>query len=173
MRKAYLIGLFVGCCVLLLDILTKWTVYHSIPPISASFWGYPYGGIAIFQNFFGIEFSIVHASNKGAAWGALADYQTPLLILRILLITALTGYLFIFNRQKFYVIPICLLIAGALGNVIDYFQYGVVIDMFKFVFWGYHYPVFNVADSAITIGIVWMILASIYHQNTHDSLSSQ
>lgn len=162
MRKAYLIGIFVGCCVLVLDILTKWTVYTAIPPISTSFWGYPYAGIPVFQNFLGIEFSIVHATNKGAAWGVFADFQTPLLILRILLIIALSGYLFIFNRRKAYVIPICLLIAGALGNVIDYFHYGVVVDMFKFVFWGYHYPVFNVADTAITIGIVWMIFVSFY-----------
>jgi len=166
MRKAYAIGIIVGCCVLFFDILTKWAVYTAIPPISTSFWGFPYGGIPIFQNFFGVEFSIVHATNKGAAWGALADYQIPLLILRILLLFALAGYLTFFNRHKGYVIPICLLIAGALGNVIDYFHYGVVIDMFKFVLWGYHYPVFNIADIAITIGIVWMILASFYHDRS-------
>lgn len=168
MRKAYLIGLFLGISVLALDILSKWIVYTSIPPIETSFWEYPYGGIPIFQNFFGIEFSLVHASNRGAAWGAFSGHQLVLLFIRIILVMALSGYLAFWNRQKAYIIPICLLIAGAIGNIIDYFAYGVVIDMFKFVLWGYHYPVFNIADSAITIGIVWLIFVSFTHQEAHE-----
>ncbi|NGX57972.1 MAG: Lipoprotein signal peptidase [Chlamydiae bacterium] len=160
MRKKLQLGFLVGCCILLLDILTKYLVYHDIPPITQNLWFYPYGGIPVFENFLGIEFSIVHATNRGAAWGALADFQTSLLVLRIVLIALLTGYLLFFNQRKAYVIPICLLITGAVGNVIDYFKYGVVIDMFKFVLWGYHYPIFNVADCAITIGIFWIIMAS-------------
>jgi len=168
MRKAYLIGIVLGISVLILDSLTKWIVHTSVPPIETSFWEYPYGGISIFQNFFGIEFSLVHTSNRGAAWGAFSGHQNLLLILRIALVIALSGYLVFWNRQKAYVIPICLLIAGAIGNIIDYFMYGVVVDMFKFVFWGYHYPVFNVADSAISIGIIWLIFASFTHQEAHE-----
>jgi len=168
MRNAYLIGLLLGISILILDSFTKWLTYSTIPPIETSFWEYPYGGVPVFRNFFGIEFSLVHATNRGAAWGAFAGHQTLLLLLRIALVVALTGYLVFWNRQRTYVIPICLLIAGAIGNIVDYFAYGVVVDMFKFVFWGYHYPVFNVADSAITIGIMWLIFASFTHQEAHE-----
>lgn len=161
MRRALLVGVLAGCLVLLADILTKFYVVADIPLVMKSLWFYPYGGIGVFENFYGVQFSIVHATNRGAAWGAFSNMQVPLLVLRILLILFLIGYLAFFNRHRGYVIPICLLIAGATGNVIDYFIYGKVIDMIKFVFWGYHYPIFNIADCAITIGIFWLIMASI------------
>ena len=50
---------------------------------------------------------------------------------------------------------------GALCNILDYFFYGHVIDMLHFVFWGYDYPVFNVADSFICIGVFWLFFASL------------
>lgn len=49
---------------------------------------------------------------------------------------------------------IVLVVAGALGNAIDRAIYGYVIDFIDFHFWGWHYPAFNVADSAITIGAI-------------------
>lgn len=160
MRKRIAVGFLIGIALLLIDGVTKWVTYSTLSPIVSSAWNYPYGGVGIFDNILGVQFSIVHATNKGAAWGAFPDQQLPLLVLRIVLIIGLTIYLLGFNRQKAFVIPMCLLIFGALGNVIDTLVYGHVIDMFKFVFWGYHYPIFNVADSAITVGIVWLFLAS-------------
>ncbi len=166
MRKSFSWGIFFAFLVITMDLISKSYVYREIPLITHSSWHYPYGGIGIFQNFLGVSFSIVHATNKGAAWGSLSDFQIPLLILRIGLVAGLLGYLIFFNKNRKYIVPFCLLIAGAFGNVIDYFLYGVVIDMFKFVLWGYHYPIFNIADSAITIGIGWMIVASFFQHDT-------
>lgn len=121
---------------------------------------YPYGGIAVFKNFLGIEFSIAHQVNRGAAWGVLADFQTPLLYVRICLIASLMIYALFINKQKNYNIAFALIIAGAAGNILDYFLYGHVIDMLHFVLWGYDFPVFNVADSAIFIGICTCLVIS-------------
>lgn len=159
MRRYLVVGFVIAIVVLLLDILTKAYTYHMVSPIAKNLWSYPWGGIGLFDGKW-IQFAWVHATNKGAAWGSLDSYQIPLLFIRITLVTALIIYLFAFNRRWTYVIPIFLLVAGATGNVIDYFFYGEVIDMFKGVFWGYHYPVFNVADSAITVGVVWLFIAS-------------
>ena len=56
--------------------------------------------------------------------------------------------------------PLVLLITGALGNIKDYFLYGHVIDMSHFTFREVDFPVFNVADSAVTVAIFWLIWLS-------------
>jgi signal peptidase II len=146
-------SILVGLIVLLLDQLSKGLIYTYLPVIDSSLYWYPYGGIGVFKNFWGIEFSINHMTNTGAAWGVLGNYQLPLIILRIGLIAGLSVYLFYFNRHAAWQLPLMLIIAGAIGNVLDFFIYGHVVDMLHFVIWGYDFPVFNLADSAISIGI--------------------
>lgn len=158
--------ILVGILVLILDQLSKGLVYLYLPVIDSSLYWYPYGGIGIFQNFAGIEFSINHMTNTGAAWGVLGNYQLPLIILRIGLIIGLCIYLFFFNRHSSWQLPLVLIIAGALGNVIDFFLYGHVVDMLHFVLWGYDFPVFNLADSAISIGIVSLFFLSCNEAKT-------
>lgn len=158
-RVSYkLLGL--GLLILLLDQLSKWLVYAFLPLIDSSLYWYPYGGIAVFQHFAGIEFSINHMTNTGAAWGVFGNFQLPLIVLRIGLIGVLCYYLFYLNRHASWQLPFILIIAGAIGNVIDFFIYGHVVDMFHFVLWGYDFPVFNVADSSITIGILSLFFLS-------------
>lgn len=158
--------LWIGILILVLDQISKGLVYTYLPVIDSSLYWYPYGGIGIFKNFAGIEFSINHMTNTGAAWGVLANYQLPLIFLRIGLIIGLCLYLFSFNRHSSWQLPLMLIIAGALGNVIDFFLYGHVVDMLHFVLWGYDFPVFNVADSAITIGIVYLLVLSFIETKT-------
>lgn len=126
---------------------------------------YPYGGIGVFKNFLGIEFSIAHQTNRGAAWGVLTDFQLPLLYLRMALIVTLMVYALWINSNKHWSVPLALIIAGAIGNVCDYFIYGHVIDMLHFILWGYDFPVFNIADSAIFIGISWILLISCFDKS--------
>ncbi|MFI0434909.1 MAG: signal peptidase II [Parachlamydiaceae bacterium] len=163
-----LIGLFV----LILDQLTKGLVYLYLPVIDPFSYSYPYDGIGIFKHFAGIEFSINHMTNTGAAWGILANYQFPLILLRIGLICVLLLYLVYFNHHPSWRLPFILIIAGAFGNVVDFFLYGHVIDMFHFVFWGYDFPVFNLADSAISIGIFSLFFLS-FTENSADNLPKE
>lgn len=144
--------LLLGFIILAIDIATKFLTQEHLPLMSRSSPWYPYGGVGVFENFFGIQFSITHATNLGAAWGVLSDYSTLLLLLRLVLIGGLIIY---YPRTRGVMrYALALILAGAIGNVIDIALYGHVVDMFHFVFWGYDYPVFNVADSAIFIGVL-------------------
>lgn len=153
--------IMVGLLVLCLDILSKYFVHATLPMMGESLPIYPYGGIPLFQNFLGIEFSITHITNRGAAWGTLGGYQDYLLVARVLLIGAMIVYLTRLKGRPVMQLFLSLVICGALGNVIDYFVYGHVVDMFNFVLWGYPFPVFNVADSAVCVGIFGLIVMSI------------
>lgn len=148
--------------VFIADALLKTYIHHNIPPIHMSTPIYPFGGIGIFRNWHGIDFSIVHVINKGAAWGVLASLQEYLLYARIAIIGGLLTYLFFVKTSSFRKLCFTLIATGALGNVVDYFVYGHVVDMFYFIFWGYSYPVFNIADSSIFLGIVLMIGESLF-----------
>lgn len=143
-----------------LDAASKWATHQWIPIMGTDSLWYPYGGIGVFSDFFGIQFSLVHVTNKGAAWSVFSGYQSLLMMFRIALIAGLVLYVLFFNKNKTLKIPLTLILVGALGNVLDYFVYGHVVDMFYFKFWGYSYPVFNIADSAVTIGVAWILLQS-------------
>lgn len=160
-KKSFnLIPLYIGIFILTVDILSKSMIHLFLPRMSFNSIWYPYGGIGVFRNLFGIEFSINHAINKGAAWGIFAEFQEYLLAIRIVCILGLIVYLIFFNKNNAINLPCSMIVAGALGNVIDTFLYGHVIDMFHFVFWGYSYPVFNIADASIFIGIMWLLFTT-------------
>jgi signal peptidase II len=148
--------------IILIDQATKLFVDFNIPKISWMNVVYPYGGIAVFKDFLGIQFSIVHETNLGGAWGLLSDHPTVLLSIRIALISILGCYLIFAKASQAHKWPLTLILAGAIGNVIDIFIYSHVIDMFYFKFGSYSYPVFNVADSFIFIGIVWIIFQGLF-----------
>ncbi len=103
--------------------------------------------------------SLVH--NRGAAFGLLNN-QVPVFIAATLLAIALIALSLKnskANRLSLYNISLYLILGGALGNLIDRLLFGYVIDFLDFRVW----PVFNIADSAITIGAVllgWCILRS-------------
>lgn len=144
-----------GMALLFVDFFTKAYVYHLLPIATPSL-HYPYGGIGVFENVLGVDFSIGLTINRGAAWGLFADFQLLLLIVRILVILAMICYVLFINTNRRAVLPFTLIIAGALGNVVDAFLYGYVIDFFRFNLWGYNFPVFNVADTCITLGVIWL-----------------
>lgn len=125
--------------------------------------GLPY---VVFSDFYGIQMQITHAINMGAAWGVLADFPNALVFVRVLLIASLIVYFLGVNRRIQWNAPLTLIISGAIGNVIDYFRYGYVIDMIQFRFWGYEYPVFNIADSAIFVGSIWILLSATMEKST-------
>ncbi len=165
--KKTVLALILGFFVLTADFFTKYYTQQNIPMMYYN--SYPYGGFGIFKNFFGVEFSIVHATNKGAALGMFADFQTYLIGFRILLIAGLILYLLFYNKNKNVILPMILVAFGAFGNILDYFLYGHVVDMLHFVFLGYSFPVFNVADTAICIGIFWLLIATSFDQNLKET----
>jgi signal peptidase II len=151
--SSFRLAIFFGVFLLVVDFLSKYFIVQCLP----------YGSgkeIILFRNFLGIEASITHAINTGAAWGLFSEMPMMLLFVRLLLIVALIVFLFFRSSARFRV-PVVLIICGAFGNVLDFFLYGHVVDMIHCIFWGYDYPVFNVADATIagsTLAIVVMTL---------------
>lgn len=153
-----------------LDFFSKSYVHQHIPLISMASSYYPYDGIPVFYNFLGIDFSINHVMNRGAAWGVFASLQVALLYLRVVLIAGMLIHLFFFNKERFRQFPFTLIITGALGNVIDYYRFGHVVDMFHFKFGSYTFPLFNIADSAIFCGVALLILKSLWEKRQQKSI---
>jgi signal peptidase II len=136
-----------------MDALLKNYTYHHIPNMIGEF---PYGGIKIFENWFHINFSLNYVENTGAAWGAFSSYSFYLILIRVLLI-ALLIMMFVkasTNAKKAFLV---LILAGACGNVLDYFIYGHVVDMFHFTFFNHSYGIFNLADTYIFLGIIGLL----------------
>lgn len=152
-QTAGLIGVFF----LLVDIASKSLVYHLLPPVSL-FPFFPYGGIPIWKGVLGTSFCLVHAKNLGAAWGLFDQVPNFLFGVRLFVWLALFFWIAFWNRDQRKVFPFTLVLFGALGNLLDKFFYGAVIDFFYFQFFGYSYPVFNVADSMIVVGVLWLLV---------------
>ena len=163
MKKGFSRCLGMGLMLLIIDALLKYLVYFHFPSPSYSS-SYPYGGIAIFHNVFGIDFCITKVTNFGGAWGIFASYPTVLLIIRSGTLLSVFIYACFLNDQKKRRIPLFLIIVGALGNILDCWIYGFVVDMFHFTFWGYSFPVFNFADSMIFLGISTLVLQSLFQK---------
>lgn len=144
-------AIWVGVGVFWLDLISKWATQKYLPTISVSSAAYPYGGIGLFGDLLGIQASLSHTTNTGAAWGLGGAFPGLLAGVRIAVALVLWITIF-FSRRRSTAIAMALIAVGALGNGLDYFWYGHVVDMVKLVFWGYHYPVFNVADMAICFG---------------------
>jgi signal peptidase II len=113
--------------------------------------------------------NLVLVCNKGAAFSFLANapgWQTPLFIAFALGAAGLCGALIVRNPGKrLFCAGLALVVGGALGNVIDRLRFGCVVDYLDFYIldrWP-HWPAFNVADSAITIGAVLLILEGFAH----------
>ena len=155
--KKALMFFAIAATIFIVDAWLKAYIHNNIPPINASAPVYPFGGMGVFRGWHGIDFSIVHVINKGAAWGVFSSLQEYLLYARVAIIGGLLSYLFFVKTSAFRKFSLMLITAGALGNVVDYFVYGHVVDMFYFIFWEYSYPVFNIADSAIFLGIAFLI----------------
>ena len=157
-KGKFITSFFAFSLVIILDQLSKFWVQYFLPKM-CYFCSYPYGGIGIFKNILGVEFSIVHATNKGAAWSLFSDHQELLMIIRIFLIVFLAFYAVRYIKEGAQILPFAFLIAGAFSNAIDYFTYGHVVDMLHFIFFGYDYPVFNIADASIFIAVALMALS--------------
>jgi len=148
--------------VIFFDFCTKYWVVHHLP-IMQAYAEYPFGGIGLFQSSL-ITCSIVHTINKGAAWGLFSHFQEVLLIFRIAITIALLGYVLFLKPARHLQMPLILIAAGALGNILDYFLYGHVIDMVYCIFYRYSYPVFNIADSAIFCSVAYLFISSHFQK---------
>lgn len=108
-------------------------------------------------------FNLTLTFNPGMAFGLFAslDSFTRTLILSVAVLFALLMVFFFlfkeYRRDTWAQGALALVVGGALGNVIDRFRFGSVVDFLDFYYKGYHWPAFNVADSAICVAVVFLL----------------
>jgi len=108
-------------------------------------------------------FHLRHVLNDGAAWSILSGARWPLVAVSVVALAALV----VWRREVLALGPrlggwvLALLSGGIAGNLVDRLATGRVVDFLDFVFGTYHYPTFNVADSAICCGVALYVWASL------------
>jgi len=110
-------------------------------------------------------FNLVLVHNPGAAFSFLADgagWQRGLFVAIAIVASVWIVYLLRkYPQPRLFALALALILAGAVGNVIDRITVGAVIDFLDFHAFGYHWPAFNVADSAITCGAVLLVFDAL------------
>ena len=139
--------------ILITDQVTKQLIERTLP--FGTF--YPPDNVIVIPGFF----NLVHVGNTGAAWSLFSGYPKALAALGIMALLLL----YFFRNALQLKLPhsqwsFGLIIGGILGNLIDRFRLGHVTDFLDFHAAGWHFPSFNVADSAITVGVGLHILFS-------------
>lgn len=108
-------------------------------------------------------FLITSHRNRGAAFGILQEQRVFFIIVTIVILVGILWYAHIMREKgsKTLLVGLALVLGGALGNFIDRVRFGEVVDFFKFNFGSYTFPIFNVADSAIVIGVGLILLDTL------------
>ncbi len=150
-RKKYLWLAVIAGGIVIADQITKYIILHEVAL---------HATIPVIPGFF----HITHVQNPGGAFGFLAD-QSALVrgILFLAVSTLAVGLVLWFYHKtppthRWLAAGFALIFGGAIGNLIDRVRFGKVIDFLDFFINDWHWPAFNVADSAITIGITIFIL---------------
>lgn len=139
--KIYIISFIV----LLLDQLIKYIVTKNMTLLES---------VSVIPGFFNIRY----VQNTGAAWGIFDDKTFLLTIISAVSLIVLNQYL---NKEtkftKISIVGYGVLIGGMIGNLIDRILHSYVIDYLDFNIFGYDFPVFNIADIGIVVGILLLI----------------
>ena len=103
-------------------------------------------------------FYITYVRNKGAAWSILEDHRILLLIITVIALYLINKFMNkekIDNKESF---AYGMIIGGIIGNLFDRIIYHEVIDFIDFKIFGYDYPIFNLADTFIVVGVILLII---------------
>ena len=122
--------------------------------------------ITIIKNFF----YLTYINNDGAAFSILVGKRIFLILIAVLVTVMLIRYIKKNNIQyKLELVSISLIIGGSLGNLMDRVVRGYVIDFLDFKIFNYNFPIFNLADTFIVIGVFLLLLKEIRKENNLDS----
>lgn len=114
------------------------------------------GNMAVIEGFFDLTYS----ENTGMGFGMGSDSTLGITIMTFIIVVVVICYLLVFRKDKPYIrIPLIMVAAGGIGNLVDRLAFGYVRDFFEFTFM--NFAIFNVADSFITIGALALIIGLI------------
>jgi signal peptidase II len=143
---------------ILIDQVSKWLIVHNLKLYES-------------RSVIGDFFVITSHRNRGAAFSILQDQQWFFIIITVVVVAGLVWYMQKVQRERKALLAVALsfLLGGAVGNFIDRALYGEVVDFlqFNFVFSifghavNYTFAIFNIADSAITVGVILILIDAL------------
>jgi signal peptidase II len=161
-KKSYFIFSLTAAAVLICDQVTKFFVnsrmllHDSLPVI---------GGF----------FNITYVKNPGAAFGFLAGAHPLFRAVFFICVTVAAIILILYyirkssNTDPLLTASLSLILGGAVGNLIDRIRFGEVVDFLDVYVGSYHWPAFNIADSAISVGAIILVFEIIRRHRERDS----
>jgi len=156
LKRNYHSIIWPALAVIILDQISKWAIMGFLR-VNESF------PVSDF-------FNLVHIRNRGMAFGLMnrpqADFGIYLITgVSLVAVILLLVWCFKLGKEEARLTSgLSLIIGGALGNLVDRVRYGEVVDFLDFYLGTYHWPAFNVADSAITVGTFWVAGYIIFQQ---------
>ncbi|MBD3305499.1 signal peptidase II [candidate division KSB3 bacterium] len=135
--------------IVIVDQYTKWLIEQARPSMT------------VIPGFF----NLTYARNTGAAFGILQGKQTLLTVVSVIAIGILV-FLLWYERpeRRGFLVALALILGGTCGNFIDRVRQGYVVDFLDVYISRYHWPSFNVADSAITVGVGLLIIVTFLEE---------
>ena len=134
--------------IIALDQITKYLIVNSLSL---------YDSIEVFS-----FLHIVNVRNTGAAFGSFKSLDSSFFI--IVAVAAIGFVVYLLMKRTYNTFGLSLILGGAVGNLIDRVLYGQVVDFVDFSIGSYHWPAFNVADSALTVGIIIILVSSVFRK---------
>ncbi len=140
----------VAVLILVIDQISKQAVMTSLRP------GESWNPVAALERWV----SLTYVTNTGVAFGLFPEYGTIFMVIAVVVVVAIIFYYRHLPGEQWLVqVSLGLQLAGALGNLLDRLRHGHVIDFIDFKVW----PVFNVADSSVFVGVVILAFLLLRH----------
>lgn len=141
--------------VFVLDLVTKYYVQYNTA----------LRDVVVIPDFF----HITYVKNTGMAWSLLSGQQLFLSMVAAVAIGVMVYYLYEKKPAKPVAIALAMMIGGAAGNLFDRLALGYVRDFLDFYIFGYNFPVFNIADSALCIGVFVLFICSLREEKNDNA----
>jgi signal peptidase II len=154
MKKPFFFGLIIATIVAFLDLYSKKVIFEFLDGSNSE---HPEFVITSF-------FSLVKVWNRGVSFGMfsnLSDGKYIILFVNLTILSVLLVWLYR-NKIVYLTWAIALIIGGAMGNIIDRIMNDSVADFLDFYIGKYHWPAFNLADSAVFLGVVLLLLENYF-----------
>ena len=143
MKKRILLSLLIAATTVVLDQMTKYLARIYIQPFET---------ITLLP-----VLDLVNVRNQGAAFGMFSSFGNAFFIMISIAAIIFMAWVIVKDKEDYRIFG--LLAGGAAGNLIDRITLGYVVDFIYFGAGGYHWPAFNIADSALSIGMIFMAVS--------------
>ena len=144
--------------------LDQWSKQWAITNLEGT------GAVSVIPGVFNFDF--LPNGNDGAAWGMFSGKQTLLIAVTAVMLLAIIIYLTVKRKKmaNMAFFSLVLVVSGGIGNLIDRVAQGYVVDFIRFAFWE-RFPTFNVADIAITAGVVLLLIYILFIEGKKEKRS--